>query len=354
VVDNPLLPETAVSYFANYQRATAATFRSLTKTVIDSDSPSVHNKCHGDSQLPRGRLPTRRIVTDSRCHLARADHILVQRFGYTHHGIDVGDGTVIHYTGEVGQKANAAIRRTPLGEFANGSACRTREYGRCDDPEVVIARAISRLGETEYHLVFKNCEHFATWCKTSIEKSDQVKNAATVGGGTIASGATVAAGIGAVSATGAVAGLSAAGIMSGLASVGGVAGGTAVAGIAIVGAVPTAMTSAAMLHLLKDDEILHGVEREARRAGRYITMAVCVGGPVASVGAVAATGTSGLSAAGITSGLAAVGSLIGGGMTAGVFVAAAAPPVLAAAAGYGSYRLWKVWRRGREALAPPD
>ncbi|HRT20579.1 MAG TPA: lecithin retinol acyltransferase family protein, partial [Candidatus Hydrogenedentes bacterium] len=31
--------------------------------------------------------------------MARGDHIKVRRFLYSHHGIDCGDGTVIHYTG---------------------------------------------------------------------------------------------------------------------------------------------------------------------------------------------------------------------------------------------------------------
>ena len=52
------------------------------------------------------------------------------------------------------------------------------------------------------------------------------------------------------------------------------------------------------------------------------------------VGMVSAAGVSGLSAVGISSGLAALGSVIGGGMLAGVFVAAA-PMALLGIAGYG-------------------
>jgi hypothetical protein len=33
--------------------------------------------------------------------MAKADHIHVHRLGYAHRGIDMGDGTAIHYTGEV-------------------------------------------------------------------------------------------------------------------------------------------------------------------------------------------------------------------------------------------------------------
>ncbi|CDS47972.1 hypothetical protein [Polaromonas sp. CG9_12] len=45
----------------------------------------------------------------------------------------------------------------------------------------------------------------------------------------------------------------------------------------------------------------------------------------------------GLGAAGITSGLAAVGSLVGGGMAAGLVVTAAAP-IAVGALGYGLYK----------------
>ncbi|MCI0428595.1 MAG: lecithin retinol acyltransferase family protein [Nitrospiraceae bacterium] len=285
--------------------------------------------------------------------MARAEHVFVHRLGYTHHGVDVGDGTVIHYTGEVGQKANAVVRQTPIDEFAKGCALHVRAYASCDIPEVVIGRAKSRLGETKYHLVFNNCEHFATWCKTGQHKSEQVKDATAVGGGAVGSGTAVAAGIGTVSATGAAAGLSGPGIMSGLATVGGAVGGGAVTGIVVVGAVPAALTTGAMMYVLKDDPILHEAEREARRAGRVVTLAGAIGGTAASVGAVAAAGTvSGLSAAGISSGLAAVGTAVGGGMAAGVVITAAAPAVAAAALGYGTYRLWKRWRQSPGQDAP--
>lgn len=57
-------------------------------------------------------------------------------------------------------------------------------------------------------------------------------------------------------------------------------------------------------------------------------------GGIGSFAALYGLGTVGLSAAGITSGLAAAGSIIGGGMVAGVFVLAA-PAVILAAGGVG-------------------
>jgi len=39
----------------------------------------------------------------------------------------------------------------------------------------VQSRAISRLGESSYNLVTRNCEHFAFWCATGISASQQVE-----------------------------------------------------------------------------------------------------------------------------------------------------------------------------------
>lgn len=79
--------------------------------------------------------------------MPKGDHIFVRRLGYTHHGIDAGDGMVIHYTGELGQKSDAAVRETPIDDFAKGSAVRVRLYGEGMPPEDVVARARSLLGE---------------------------------------------------------------------------------------------------------------------------------------------------------------------------------------------------------------
>lgn len=65
-----------------------------------------------------------------------------------------------------------------------------------------------------------------------------------------------------------------------------------------------------------------------------------VTGGAGAVGAVAASGVAGLGATGITSGLAAVGSVVGGGMGAGLIITAAAPIAVGAAA-YGLYKWLK-------------
>jgi hypothetical protein len=127
--------------------------------------------------------------------MAKGDHIYVRRaLGYTHHGIDCGDGTVIHFNGEPLKKTAASIARTPMAEFTGGARVRTRIYGNMDRPEVTMDRAESRVGIQGYNLVFNNCEHFATWCCTGEFKSRQVRNVVRSGRG--AASAAAAAGVG--------------------------------------------------------------------------------------------------------------------------------------------------------------
>jgi Lecithin retinol acyltransferase len=274
--------------------------------------------------------------------MAKGDHIYVHRLGYTHHGIDCGYGTVIHYTGEVGQKTSAAVRHSSIREFAAGGKVHIKQYGRCHDIQYTLVMAKSRLYENSYNLIFNNCEHFATWCKTGNHISEQVKDVTFTSGGSIGTMASLAAGLGVVSAEGAIAGLGGAGIMSGLATVGGIVGSGAVTGIALAGVAPAAVTCSAMASVLCDAPHLNKNERDARKAGRYATIGGAAAGTAAAIGTVAASGSvAGLSAAGITSGLAAIGSVVGGGMTAGVLMTAAAPATAAAGIGYGIYKAWK-------------
>lgn len=111
--------------------------------------------------------------------MARGDQIYVYRKLlklegiYQHHGIDCGDGTVIHY-----RKPSEVVERTSRETFTRGHKLYMREYpqGFCFIPDIVVQRAETRLGEKKYNLLFNNCEHFATWCKTGISDSLQVKD----------------------------------------------------------------------------------------------------------------------------------------------------------------------------------
>ncbi|MGC4109291.1 MAG: lecithin retinol acyltransferase family protein [Nocardioides sp.] len=121
--------------------------------------------------------------------MSRGDHVYAQRrrryTRYTHHGIDCGDGTVIHYAGE--RRTGRKVERTSWQSFGHGSDVRVRRHRRGLPPDEVVAKAESRLGADDYHLVWNNCEHFATWCSTGSKASKQVRGWAMAAPGALAS-----------------------------------------------------------------------------------------------------------------------------------------------------------------------
>lgn len=273
--------------------------------------------------------------------LQLGDHVRVRRAAqYWHHGIYCGSNDVIHFSGELGAKTNAEIRRDSLTVFLDGGEVEVVSYRACDPPAIAVERALSRLGERGYNLFFNNCEHFATWCKTGERRSKQVEDGGRLGG-TGAVGAGVTRAVFTAAAASGAAGLSGgAGTMATLATVGGVVGGGAVAGLTVLGAAPATLSVLALRESFKDEEGLKPEERAARSAARHVATVGAAAGTLASVGAVSMAGSvAGLSGAGITSGLAAVGGVVGGGMTAGVAITVAAPALAAAGLSYGVYRL---------------
>jgi hypothetical protein len=106
--------------------------------------------------------------------LAAADHLQAPRQHglFMHHGIDLGDGTVAHYL------EGREILRSPRQEFSRGQAITEVSYpeGSCSPAGVTLRRAMGRLGEQRYNLLFNNCEHFAHWCKTGRHRSAQVED----------------------------------------------------------------------------------------------------------------------------------------------------------------------------------
>lgn len=276
----------------------------------------------------------------------RGDHVFVKRRGYTHHGVEVDNGEVIHFTGTPGNKRGAVIRRTSMREFTGPRGkLRYRRYGQQLSADAAVARAEGKLGMSGYRLFSNNCEHFATWCVHDRNSSAQVNGATATGAVVSTTAVGAAAGIGVVSAFGAAAGLSGPGIMSGLATAGGAVGTGAVGGLVVLGAAPAVPAVVVMQIALRDDPRLSDGDRMARRAGRASSAVGAVGASAAGVGAVSVAGvTAGLSGAGITSGLAAIGATVGGGMLAGSTIVIAAPAIAAAGLGYGAYRVVRRFR----------
>lgn len=270
-------------------------------------------------------------------------HLVTPRIGYSHHGIYVGDGKVVHYSGLADGLNAGPVEEVDLAAFTSGNGYSIKRHENPIFSKYEISdRARSRIGEELYCLFSNNCEHFCEWCINNDHDSSQITNGTAIAGSTGATAAGLAA-RGVVAASGAAAGLSGAGVMSGLAAAGSVVGGGAVAGIGVLGAAPSiAMASLVNNTVLKDNPALDQGERDSRAVGRTASYVGAAAGTAGSIGAISAAGSvAGLSGAGITSGLAAIGGTVGGGMASGVVIATAAPVAAAAAVGYGIYKLVK-------------
>jgi len=115
--------------------------------------------------------------------MASGDRVRVERrlsgskVVYMHHGIDVGDGTVVHARPDDFRRplAGGRVERTSLAEFAGGGTVLvTTEPSPTYSPAEIVARALAHVGREGYCPVVDNCEHFATWCATGKRSSRQV------------------------------------------------------------------------------------------------------------------------------------------------------------------------------------
>jgi len=103
-------------------------------------------------------------------------HLVTRRFGYTHHGIHVGAGRVVHYAGLSRVPNRGPVEEVSLAAFAAGRCVSIRhESSARYSPETIAVRARSRLGENRYAMVTNNCEHFCAWCLHGESRSEQIE-----------------------------------------------------------------------------------------------------------------------------------------------------------------------------------
>jgi hypothetical protein len=114
-------------------------------------------------------------TASSQIELPIGAHLVTQRNGYEHHGIYVGNGRVVHYSGFAGSAHRGPVEEVELARFAAGHPLSIRAT-----PSAIyvgaeaVSRARSRLGENRYRLLTNNCEHFCAWCLLGESRSEQV------------------------------------------------------------------------------------------------------------------------------------------------------------------------------------
>ncbi len=118
------------------------------------------------------------------------DHIYYSCGAYDHHGIYCGDfsyknklyeDVVIHFQGK---HKGGTIREISYEKFAKGQEIYVAQYqtGSCYTPDKVVDRAVNKLNQPGYDLVSNNCEHFAHWCRTGENFSEQIDTVKWVAG----------------------------------------------------------------------------------------------------------------------------------------------------------------------------
>ena len=130
--------------------------------------------------------------------LTLGSHLVTPRIGYQHHGLYIGQNRVIHLT------SNSQIEIVSLSEFTDGNGYSIQKFHSKFSRQEIVERAMSRLGNDNYHLVFNNCEHFCNWCIHDKHRSQQVNNAtltATSRGLAVAQASTVTTATGLVTAS---------------------------------------------------------------------------------------------------------------------------------------------------------
>lgn len=107
--------------------------------------------------------------------MAIGDHLFIQYRAFQHHGIDLGDGTVIEYGGK--GTGFMSVRRVLLRDFLARGPSFIKHYapGTALEPWQTVQLAWARLREQRYDLFNNNCEHLAYWCKTGRNWSPQAE-----------------------------------------------------------------------------------------------------------------------------------------------------------------------------------
>lgn len=144
---------------------TKTNFPNLAKPIetVDRANQAVRNVM--DATNPINIL--KREFNLKEIEIKKGDHLIVQRFGYTHHALALNQYDVIHYS-------NGSVKMDSMTDFAGGSTVNVLETSLSYPIDQVISRAYSRRGESSYNVAFNNCEQFVTWCRSGGKYSDSI------------------------------------------------------------------------------------------------------------------------------------------------------------------------------------
>ena len=105
----------------------------------------------------------------SNVKVCKGDIIRVRRGIYWHYGIVLSDNQIIHYSSYPGHwwKKPASVRIVLWHQFLKKKKAYEIYYSAKSgsEGERIISRALQRIGEEKYSLLFNNCKQFVDDCR---------------------------------------------------------------------------------------------------------------------------------------------------------------------------------------------
>lgn len=103
-----------------------------------------------------------------------------RRIGYSHFGVYVGNGNVVHFSGRKKGELNplqSRIIKTDIKFFQRSGKVNVVNKAERFSREEIVERAEWMVGKGrgKYDLARCNCEHFARWCESGEARSEQVE-----------------------------------------------------------------------------------------------------------------------------------------------------------------------------------
>lgn len=175
---NKLLMKTIGTIFSLGSIVLHSTFISKVSASILNDQffetdSDISNRNRNPTLNEVSSKPAKYMVRDPES-LATGSHLVSPRKFYNHHGIYLGDGKVVHYSGFSASLKAGPIEITDLQHFGNGSLVWVHQEQYTFSSEEIVTRALSRVGESQYKILSNNCEHFCNWCINGDSYSTQV------------------------------------------------------------------------------------------------------------------------------------------------------------------------------------
>ncbi|XP_076070694.1 phospholipase A and acyltransferase 2-like [Mytilus galloprovincialis] len=128
------------------------------------------------------------------------DLLEIDRGAYKHWAVYIGNNEIVHVSGIGGRVAanpghsfsisgvhfnKAEVKKENVFDVLGTSKCKinnSKDRGnKCFDPKEVVKRALGKLGSLDYNILWRNCEHFASWCRYDKKISQQADDLLTVG-----------------------------------------------------------------------------------------------------------------------------------------------------------------------------